>query len=352
MTPTPTPESVRLADEAFMQIALQLAQQAAAAGEVPVGAVVVKNGVVVGTGHNSPIHSCDPSAHAEINALRMAASTLGNYRLEGCTLYVTLEPCAMCCGAMLHSRIGRVVFGAAEPKTGCAGSVLNLFAHAPLNHQTAVEGGVLAAHAALQLQDFFRGKRAQQREDLTPLREDALRTPERFFEALVDDPWPPHYVSDLPSLAGLRLHYLDLGPTDSQQVFLCLHPIPGWSYSLRAVIQPLAEQGARVVAPDLIGFGKSDKPKRQAFHTADWHLRCLRELMARLDLHDVVLVVPEANHPLATALVSDTQYRIKALMVQPCNPTDTVGMQAAGLDAPYPDAGHRAGERAFAAKRK
>ena len=352
MAPTPTTESLRQADEAFMQMALQLAQQAAAAGEVPVGAVVVRGGVVVGTGHNSPIHDCDPSAHAEINALRMAASTLGNYRLDDCTLYVTLEPCAMCCGAMLHSRIKRLVFGATEPKTGCAGSVLDLFDYAAINHQTTVVGGVLATQAALQMQNFFREKRAQRRVDLTPLREDALRTPERLFESLTDYPWEPHYVSDLPCLAGLRLHYLDLGTPHSQQVLLCLHPIPGWSYSLRSAIQAGVEQGARVVAPDLIGFGKSDKPKRQSFHTPAWHLRCVQELMARLDLHDVVLLVPDTTHPLATALLADSQHRIQGLMVQACIPPDAVGTQAAGLNAPYPDTGHRAGERAFAAKRK
>jgi tRNA(adenine34) deaminase len=315
----------------------------------------VKDGVVLGTGHNSPIESGDPTAHAEVNALRMAADALGNYRLDGCTLYVTLEPCAMCCGAMLLSRLQRVVFAAAEPKTGCAGSVLDLFAQSRLNHQTTVQGGVLAQQAALQLQNFFRGKRLAQREAAAPLREDALRTPESSFGQLADYPWAAHYISDLPSLGGLRLHYLDLGPSTGigigmrQRVFLCLHPIPGWTYSVRRVVQQLLEQGERVVAPDLIGFGKSDKPKREAFHSMGWHLRCLQELINRLDLQNIVLVVPDASHPLVPALMADPQSHIHGLLVR----TESMGgTDKKSLDAPYPDTGHRAAERALAAKRK
>ena len=129
--------------------ALRLAQQAAEAGEVPVGAVVVYQGQIVGEGRNAPIASGDPTAHAEVQALRDAARRLGNYRLEGCTLYVTLEPCTMCSGAMLHARVGRLVYGAAEPKTGAAGSVLNVFGYPAINHQTEVLRGVLAEELSL-----------------------------------------------------------------------------------------------------------------------------------------------------------------------------------------------------------
>jgi tRNA(adenine34) deaminase len=336
-------------DEAFMRLALQQAVLASAQGEVPVGAVVVIDGAVVGTGYNSPIQSCDPSAHAEVNALRMAARTLGNYRLERCTLYVTLEPCAMCCGAMLHSRLQRVVYGATEPNTGCAGSVRDLFADTQLNHQTVVRSGVLAAEAATLLQDFFRDKRLERRDSATPLREDSLRTPDACFAGLADYPWPGHYVSDLPSLAGLRMHYLDLGSPTSKPVFLCLHPIPGWSYSQRHTISQLVEQGTRVVAPDLVGFGKSDKPKREHLHTLEWHQRCLQELVASLALQQVVLVVPDACHPLLRSLMGSPLCPVQTLSVQPAPPgaTDSVG-----LNAPYPDAGHRAAERALAAQRK
>jgi len=146
-------------DERCMRLAMALAEQAAQAGEVPVGAVVVKDGVVIGRGSNAPIAKHDPSAHAEILALREAAQHLGNYRLVDCTLYVTLEPCAMCSGAIQHARIARLVFGAKDPKTGCCGSVLNLMAEAKLNHHTEVTGGVLAEECGAHLSAFFSARR-------------------------------------------------------------------------------------------------------------------------------------------------------------------------------------------------
>lgn len=146
-------------DDAFMRKALLLAAQAESAGEVPVGAVVVRDGTVIGRGYNRPVGSGDPSAHAEILALREAAAHAGNYRLTGCELYVTLEPCAMCAGAIIHARIARLVYGAADPKTGACGSVVNLFADARLNHHATVTAGVLAADCGAGLQDFFRRKR-------------------------------------------------------------------------------------------------------------------------------------------------------------------------------------------------
>ena len=152
-----------LTDTDFMKLALAQAAQAAYEGEVPVGAVVVLNGEVVAVGRNSPIDGHDPTAHAEIMALRAAAKALGNYRLPDCELYVTLEPCAMCSGAMLHARLKRVVFGATDPKTGAAGSVLNLFDQPELNHQTALLGGVLADEAGRLLKDFFGQRRLLKR---------------------------------------------------------------------------------------------------------------------------------------------------------------------------------------------
>jgi tRNA(adenine34) deaminase len=179
---------------------------------------------------------------------------------------------------------------------------------------------------------------------VTPLREDALRTPDRCFADLTDYPWPAHYVRDLPSLEGLRMHYLDLGAFASGSVYFCLHPIPGWSYSQRAVIAQLLEQGARVVAPDLIGFGKSDKPKRENLHTLEWHLRCLHELVTHLALQQVVLVVPDASHPLLHGLMANPLCPIQGLSVWPITAS---AADAAGLNAPYPDSGHRAAERAL-----
>jgi tRNA(adenine34) deaminase len=150
-------------DEFFMREALNLAQQAAAAGEVPVGAVVVKDGQIVGRGSNAPISKHDPTAHAEIAAMRDAAQGLGNYRLVGCELFVTLEPCVMCVGAMFHARIARVVYGARDPKTGAAGSVVDLYSEERLNHHATLEGGLLAEECGKVLSDFFAMRRAQQR---------------------------------------------------------------------------------------------------------------------------------------------------------------------------------------------
>jgi len=343
------PDSADQQDVAFMQMALQLAAEAAAAGEVPVGAVLVRDGVVLGTGRNSPIESCDPSAHAEMLALRAAAQALGNYRLDDCTLYVTLEPCAMCCGAILHSRIQRVVFAASDPKTGCAGSVLDLFALPQLNHQTQVQSGLLAEQSAQALSRFFQDRRSQQRQAAQPLREDALRTPARCFADLPGYDWQPHYVADLPGLAGLRLHYLDEGPVDAADVLLCLHPVPGWSYHFRYLISASAQQGKRVLVPDLIGFGKSDKPKREAIHSPAFHARYLLELLECLDVKKVTLIADPA-HPVAQLLLAGAPHRIQRLQGQTALPMEQDPAEKfAALDAPYPDAGHRAGERAFAA---
>lgn len=144
-----------------MRVALGLAHEAGAAGEVPVGAVVVLDGEVIGRGFNQPILRHDPTAHAEIMALRDAASRVGNYRLPGSTLYVTLEPCVMCTGAIMHARVARVVFGARDPKTGAAGSVVDLYAESRLNHHADIEGGVLADDCGSLLSSFFAARRGK-----------------------------------------------------------------------------------------------------------------------------------------------------------------------------------------------
>ena len=143
-----------------MREALLLAQQAATAGEVPVGAIVVKEGAIIGRGYNQPILRHDPTAHAEVMALRDAARHLGNYRLPGCDLYVTLEPCCMCVGAIMHARIARVFYGAADPKTGACGSIIDLFSESRLNHHAEVRGGLLADEASLLLKEFFARRRS------------------------------------------------------------------------------------------------------------------------------------------------------------------------------------------------
>ncbi|WP_166839018.1 tRNA adenosine(34) deaminase TadA [Rheinheimera pleomorphica] len=152
-----------MTDEDWMRHAIALAAKAEQQGEVPVGAVVVKNGELVAEGWNQMISLNDPSAHAEMQAIRAAAVKLGNYRLPDCTLYVTLEPCSMCAGAMVHSRITRLVFGTVDAKTGAAGSVLNLMQHRQFNHQADVVSGVLAQECAAQLSGFFQRRRAEQK---------------------------------------------------------------------------------------------------------------------------------------------------------------------------------------------
>jgi tRNA(adenine34) deaminase len=146
-------------DSRFMQAALELAAEAAVRGEVPVGAVVVKDGEIIGRGFNRPITTSDPTAHAEIVALREAAAALGNYRLPGCELYVTLEPCAMCVGAMVHARVARIVYGAADPKTGACGSIVDLPGLATFNHHGHFEGGILADECSGVLKRFFAERR-------------------------------------------------------------------------------------------------------------------------------------------------------------------------------------------------
>jgi tRNA(adenine34) deaminase len=362
-----------------MRLALAEARAAAAAGEVPVGAVVVgQGGQVIATGRNAPVAGHDPTAHAEIAALRAAAARVGNYRLDGCTLYVTLEPCAMCAGAMLHARLERVVYGAPDPKTGAAGGVVNLFAEPRLNHRTQVQGGVLADECAALLRDFFQPRRAA---NPSPLRDDALRTPDSAFAHLPGYPWPPHYVSDLPALGGLRLHWLDEGTPDAPLTWLCLHGNPTWSYLYRHMIPVFTAAGHRVVAPDLIGFGKSDKPKKERAHTFTWHRDVLLQLIERLDLQRIVLVAQDWGGLLGLTLPMASPARWHGLLAM--NTMLVTGdaslppgfiawremcAQKPGFDiarllarghphmppaecaaymAPFPDPGHRAATRAF-----
>jgi len=372
--------------EHFMGLALDQARLAQAAGEVPVGAVIVRDGQVIGVGRNAPQGLHDPTAHAEVMALRQAAQAVGNYRLDDCDLYVTLEPCAMCSGAMLHARLRRVFFGAPDPKTGAAGSVIEVLGEPRLNHQTQVQGGVMAAECGALLSDFFAGRRQEARAAAAPLRDDALRTPDARFAGLPGYPWTGHYLSDLPSLAGLRMHYLDEQPAqpgDDRITWLCLHGNPAWSYLYRKMIPVFAAGGDRVVAPDMIGFGKSDKPKRDATHTFSWHRQVLLEFVERLDLDNIVLVVQDWGGLLGLTLPMAAQQRYRGLLVMntalgtgdvPLSPgflawrdmcaknpefdiarlfargnPQMTADECAAYSAPFPDRGHRAATRAFPA---
>ncbi len=372
-----------MTDGHFIGLALEQARLAAAAGEVPVGAVVVRDGQVLGVGCNAPVGSRDPTAHAEIIALRAAAQALGNYRLDDCDLYVTLEPCAMCSGAMLHARLRRMVFGAADPKTGAAGSVVDLFAQPGLNHRTQVVAGVRADECAGLLMDFFQSRRQEARAMTQPVREDALRTPDDRFADLPGYPWESRYLSDLPSVAGLRMHYLDerAGAEAATITWLCLHGNPAWSYLYRKMIPVFLAAGHRVVAPDLIGFGRSDKPKKASAHSFGWHRQALLELVERLDLRQVVLVVQDWGGLLGLTLPMAAEHRYRGLLAMNTtlgtgdaplspgfiawrdmcekNPEFDVGRlfargnpqmsaaECAAYNAPFPDRGHRAALRAF-----
>ncbi|MBB3256591.1 tRNA(adenine34) deaminase [Paraburkholderia bannensis] len=158
------PDPITERDRHFMRLAQAAAGEARAAGEVPVGAVLVRGDEVIATGFNHPIGAHDPSAHAEMAALRAAGAALGNYRLPGCELYVTLEPCLMCAGAIMHARISRVVYGARDPKTGACGSVVDAFSNGQLNHHTSVQGGVLESECGDALRAFFAERRRASRE--------------------------------------------------------------------------------------------------------------------------------------------------------------------------------------------
>ena len=322
-----------------MRMALEQALRAKANGEVPVGAVVVKEGQIVGVGANSPITSHDPSAHAEMIALRAAAQTLGNYRLDGCELFVTLEPCPMCAGAILHSRIRRVVFGAMDSKTGAAGSVVNLFANAQLNHHTNVEGGVLSSDCAEMLSSFF-GERRQEKARLAePLQDNALRTPSDAFATLEPISGSSMYFCDAESTAGWRLHYQESGSSDSVATVICLHDVPGWGYDFKELIPALSAVGFRVLVPDLIGFGRSDKPKKQSAHTTEMHIAALLGLLRHVHKSPtLVFLTRGASVHLAQLLRaggSNTTGAIWQLL--------STTSSGAWNETPFPDKGYKAG---------
>lgn len=375
--------TAQITDQAFMRCALAQAQLAFDANEVPVGAVVVKDGQVIGAGYNAPVANNDPCAHAEVQAIRAAAAYLGNYRLDGCTLYVTLEPCTMCTGAVINARLSRLVFGASEPKTGACGSVSNVLANQALNHHTQLTPGVLASECAALLSSFFQERRVMNKSTAQPLRDDALRTPGSAFENLPDYDFEPHYVSDLPALNGWRMHYLDEGPRNAPTTWLLLHGNPTWSYVWRHWVSGLTARGHRVVAPDLLGFGKSDKPKKDSAHHFDLHRDVLLQLVAHLDLRNIHLAVQDWGGLLGLTLPMAAPERYAALLAM--NTTlatgdkplgkgfeawrqfcaDKPGFSVAGLmqrscahlshaeaaaySAPFPDAGHRAALRRFPA---
>ena len=338
------------ADDAhFMREALAQARCGALQGEVPVGAVVVRDQQIIARAHNAPIGQHDPTAHAEIQALRLAAQALGNYRLEDCTLYVTLEPCAMCSGAILHARLPRVVFGAAEPKTGAAGSVLNLF-ESGLNHHTQITQGVLAEEAAAVLQGFFAHRRNQQAVSREPLRDDALRCDDDALSASLSA-WS-RFAQDWPRLNGWRLHWLDnrAQSADAHQQhhagelpILYLHGPTHWSAAYLAALK--ADSPA--LALDWLGFGLSDKPKKESLYTAAFHAQVLQAFLQHHSVREIH--APRSIEPIWQALCAVLSAPSESATTPP-PPIRWIAepdMPAHLARAPYPDRGHEAGRRAW-----
>lgn len=338
-------------DPAFMREALAEADRAAAAGEVPVGAVVVHQGRIVGRGHNRSVGQHDVTAHAEIEAIRQASRALGNYRLDGCEIYVTLEPCAMCSGAILGARLKRLVYGASEPRTGAAGSVTDLYALSQLNHHTQVQGGLLAPQCSERLQGFFQGRRQQQQADRQQrfLRDDALRPPAERLPR-----WPDGmqslYMQDLPSLQGLRLHVLragqgsDASPWHGGQAVLALHGPAQWSAAFAASAPALSAAGRQLWAPDLVGFGLSDKPKKAAWHRLERHVQVLCELIAHIPGQRLTLVFVPSAWALAAPLMRAPQVAARLDTVARIDEPPLAPDWAA---LPYPEASHRVGPQAW-----
>lgn len=330
-------------DERWMRHALDQAHEADVAGEVPVGAVLVKDGVVIAIGRNTPVASHDPSGHAEINALRAGAAALGNHRLDGCELFVTLEPCAMCAGAILHARLARVVYGARDPKTGAAGSVVDLFGLPQLNHRTRVVGNVLSDVCGGLLQAFFQRRRLQARQASRPLREDALRTSEERFRGLIEQGPRSLWFVDGPLQRGWYMHWLDTSANGSRAVVLCLHGPGQWGYYFRNL---LSIEKIRWIVPDLIGFGRSDKPKRDTVHSWEWHRDILLEWLDGLDAGPVFLACAEGAEALAESLISEAS-ELFACSPVVLVPDARTGCVADAWKAPFPDRGYEAALRAL-----
>lgn len=328
-------------DEYWMSLALAEAQSAAESGEIPVGAIVVKDGVLIASGRNAPVDLKDPTAHAEIVALRRAAEVLGNYRLHECTLYVTLEPCAMCAGAILNARIRRLVFGAKEPKTGAAGSVVNLF-QSSLNHQTTIASGILQESCSAAMRSFFSSRRSQRRQEIQStqsyLREDALRTPEQRFSFLHLP--ESKYFNDLPCAEGLRLHFFEYGNSGMSRTWLCMHSLQGWSFEFLQLFEKASELD-RILAFDLIGFGKSDKPKKENFHSLIRHQEIIFSFLKKAKVERFFLIVPESGLDAASSLLRMAEDLVLAVVLLP--DFQDAGSSSEWRDAPYPNSGFKSG---------
>ncbi|MDT8991645.1 tRNA adenosine(34) deaminase TadA [Curvibacter sp. APW13] len=291
----------------YMARALELAHQAAAVGEVPVGAVVVDStGTIVGEGHNRTISESDPTAHAEVVALRAAAKMQGNYRLNDCTLYVTLEPCPMCMGAIFHSRIRALFFGATDPKGGACGSVVGLDTDKRLNPHCVVHGGVLADACSDVLRSYFRDLRVHHAFQRRRVREDALRMPSDSLLAKYVPGAEGLVVDDLSSAQGLRVHVWAKGQrTDSEppaRLLLCLHSIGQWAWQFADLLREDLPADVMLMCVDLPGHGQSDKSKSGWEFDQSYQLNVLGEILDRFATSPVVLLACRSACSLAMEL--------------------------------------------------
>ncbi len=302
-------------DQAKMGVALEQAHLAKTVGEVPVGAAVFLGEQLISKAHNLPVSSHNPCAHAEILALQEAGRQLGNYRLEGCTLFVSLEPCVMCAGAILNSRIKRLVFGAKDERAGAAGSVLNVFENPSLNAHTQVHSGFMAEDCAKPLVDFFKLRRAQTKvvreQTQQYLREDALRPEMNELQRLML-PWQEAglvstHVNDLPCLPGLRLHHWGAPlPAESdceRKTWVCLHGLGSSGAFFAPWAIERARLGERVLMPDLMGFGLSDHMRSAARVDLQTLVLMLEEWFDRMNLQRVHLMSHDWSAQLALVLV-------------------------------------------------
>ena len=340
-------------DEACMQVALQQAHGAAQKGEVPVGAAIYQNGVLIAKAHNSPIAHCDPTAHAEVLVLQEAAKVLGNYRLQDCTLYVSLEPCAMCAGAIFNARVREVVFAAKDAKSGVAGSVLNLFEDARINHHTRVRGGVLAQESVQLLQSFFQSQRQWIRQEASAakrfLREDALRKPITEISGF-EAPHAQsayHVLQGPDPLKGMRLHYRQmpaLGELVGKKTYLCLHGANTSSNFFEPLLIALGRSltsdlpfstplaAPRVLVPDFLGHGASDRFKKPQAHRFAGGMQALLEWMEEVDVQELEVITHDASLVWGLVLKALMPQRVSSLvMVNPSWKPDLArGESAAG----------------------
>lgn len=299
----------------FMQLALEQAKLGELAGEIPVGAVVVSNGSVVGRGHNRTIIDCDPTAHAEVVALRQAALAIGSHRLANCSLYVTLEPCPMCLGAVFHSRIGSLFFGAYDPKGGACGSVLDLASQPKLNHHCSVQGGIAQSECAQALSGFFERLRSQKRQVHRPLREDALRVMQGALDGFMPGVRAVA-MDDLESAKGLRVHLWttpDTASVPEHGLVLCLHGATSWACMFRELLQAAPVPGVAVWAIDLPGHGQSDKTKTGWEFDRKFQLALLSEVMMRSPARWVFIVGQDTGCELAAELACSGVSRIRGM---------------------------------------